>query len=179
MNMQRHFRRFGRAKQGVAALEFAILAPMMVFLLFGSVDLLDLLDVNRRVENAAASLADVVARDTEIDDDEIDGLWAALDILMFPATSEGVDIRLSSISIESATTARVVWSEGHGGMAALDAGDTVDLPDGMMTVGTSLIMAEAEYEYASPLGFLLNGPMTLGHDVYRRSRLIDPIPRVS
>ncbi len=178
MKKRRRFRRFGRAKQGVAAIEFAILAPMMVFLLFGSVDLLDLLDTNRRVENAAASLADVVARDTEVSNDEIAGLWAALDVLMFPDDGTGVNVRLTSISIEDATTARVMWSEGHG-LAARTANSTIPLPNDMMVVGTSIILAEAEFEYGAPLGFLLDGPMTLGQDVYRRSRLVDPIPRVA
>ncbi|MEJ0060037.1 MAG: TadE/TadG family type IV pilus assembly protein [Terricaulis sp.] len=41
-------RRFARAKSGLAALEFALLAPMMVFLLFGSVELIDALGANRR-----------------------------------------------------------------------------------------------------------------------------------
>ena len=50
---------------------------MMIFLLFGSVDLIDVLGANKRAQNAAASLADVVARDTEISNAEIAGLWAA------------------------------------------------------------------------------------------------------
>lgn len=178
MSLKRSLRRFGRERQGLAALEFAILLPMMIFLLFGSVDLLDMLDTNRRVENAAASLADVVARDTEISNAEVAGLWAALNVLMFPDTGAAVDARVTSVTVVSATQARVVWSEGHG-MAALVANATVALPAGMMTVGTSVIMTESELEYGAPLGILLPGTTTLRHTVYRRSRLVDPIPRVA
>jgi Flp pilus assembly protein TadG len=143
----------------------------------GAVDLLDVLSANKRVQNAASSLADVVARDTEVSDDEIDGLWAALDVLMFPDDGSAVNIRVSSVSVESTSTARVVWSEGHG-MGARVANSTVTLPAAMMTPGTSVIMTESTYSYSSPLGFLLPGPVTLRHDAYRRSRLVDPIPRV-
>lgn len=178
MKLFPRFRHFGRARQGLAALEFAILAPMMVFLLFGSVDLLDMLDTNRRVQNVAASIADVVARDTEITNAEMTGLWAALSVLMFPDDGVDVDARITSISVETPTRAVVVWSEARG-MAALGAGDVIDIPDGMMTTGTSIIMTEAELEYGAPLGFLLAGPATLHHVAYRRSRLVDPIGRVS
>jgi Flp pilus assembly protein TadG len=171
-------RRFGRAKKGLAALEFAILAPMMVFLLFGSVDLLDVLSANSRAQNAAASLADVIARDTEVSNAEVDGIWDALDILMYPNDGASIDIRITCVRIDDATTATVVWSEGRG-MSARTANSTVTLPAGMMTPGTSVIMAESTYEYSSPLGFLLPGPVEMRHDAYRRARLIDPIPRVA
>ena len=177
MKMRRFFR-FGSEKKGLAALEFAIIAPMMIFVLFGSVDLLDMLDTNRRLENASASLADVVARDTEVSNAEVNGIWAALDMLMFPNHANDVKIRISSISIEDASTARVVWSEAHGGMTARVANSTIALPDGMMTPGTSIILAEAQMDYTGPLHFLLLTPVTMSQEAYRRSRLVDPIPRV-
>ncbi len=177
MKLAQRLRRFVRARKGLAALEFAIIAPMMIFLLFGSVDLLDVLTANKRVQNAAASIADVVARDTEVSNSEVSGLWAALDVLMFPDEGANVNMRISSITIQNSTTARVVWSEGQG-MAPRVANSTVTLPAAMMTPGTSIIMTESTYEYRSPLGFLLPGPVTIRHDAYRRSRLVDPIPRV-
>jgi len=178
MKLARRLHRFAAARKGSAALEFAIIAPMMIFLLFGSVDLLDALSANKRLQNAASSVADVVARDTEVSNAEITGLWAALDILMFPDNGANVNLRVSSVSVQNATTARVVWSEARG-MSPRVANSTVTLPAAMMTPGTSVIMTETTYSYASPLGFLLPGPVTIRHDAYRRSRLVDPIPRVA
>jgi hypothetical protein len=54
----------------------------------------------------------------------------------------------------------------------------VTLPAAMMQANTSIIMAETNYQYNSPLNFLFSGPITMSHTAYRRSRLIDPIPRV-
>jgi hypothetical protein len=54
-----------------------------------------------------------------------------------------------------------------------------NLPAAMMNPGTSMILAETTFEYDSPLGFLLEEGVTLEHQAYRRSRLVDPIPRVS
>jgi Flp pilus assembly protein TadG len=178
MKLTQRFRRFGTARDGLAALEFAIIAPMMIFLLFASVELIDVLDTNQRAQNATASVADVTARDTEVSDEEIAGLWAALDILLFPGGGADMQIRVTSVTIIDATTARVVWSEGHG-MSPRAANSDVSLPAGMMTPGTSVIMAESVYPYNAPLGFLFEGSMNLKHTLYRRSRLVDPIPRVA
>ena len=96
---------------------------------------------------------------------------------MFPDDSVNMQVRITSVTIVDATTARVVWSEGHG-MSARVANSPVDLPAQMMVAGTSVIMAETVYPYDSPLGILISGPMNLTHEAYRRSRLVDPIPRV-
>lgn len=180
MKPLKSLRRFGKEKSGLAALEFAIIAPLlMVPLLLGSVDLIDVLGANTRAENATASLADIVARDTEVSNAEMAGMWDALDILMFPNSPGTMQMRITSISVENATTARVVWSEGHGGMTARTAGSTIALDNRMMTPGTSVILAESDYTYSTPLGFLFQNQVHLTHTAYRRSRLVDPIPRVS
>ncbi len=180
MMLLRTLRRFAAAKRGVAAIEFAILAPMMVFLMFASVDLLNMLETNKRVQNVAASVADVVARDTEVSNSEISGLWSAIGVLMYPDNGSGVNIRITSVRINSATDARVVWSEGRGMSARTNNSQVASfLPSQMRVAGTSVIIAETTYGYRTPLGFLMSGPVTMSHNAFRRSRLVDPIPRVS
>jgi Flp pilus assembly protein TadG len=173
-------RTFARANRGLAAVEFALLAPMMVFVLFASVDLLDALGANSRTQNVAASLADVVARDTEVTTPEIQGIWRAADILMFPDDATDMDLRVTSILIINATTARVTWSEEDGNFYQAYAKDDLitDLPAAMMTPGSSIIMTESRYDYEPPLGFMFGDGIPLTHKAYRRSRLVDPIPRI-
>lgn len=178
MSLRQRLYRFARDTKGLAALEFALLLPMMVFLLFGSIDLIDVMGANSRAQNVAASLADVVARDDAVSNAEITGLWSAMDTLMYPNGSATMQIRISSVSIVNATTARVVWSEGHG-MTARTANSTISLPAAMMNPGTSVIVAESNYQHTAPLGFLWSSTVNMRHDAYRRSRLIDPIPRVA
>lgn len=180
MRLFAQIRAFSRAKKGVAAVEFALLAPMMVFLLLASVDILDALGANRRTQNVAASLADIVARDTEVSNSEITGIWAAANVLMFPDSGADMDLRITSVSIVSATQARVVWSEQNNtGFADLANDSVVVLPAAMMTAGSSIIMTDSRYSYTPPLGFMFGGGIDLSHTSYRRSRLVDPIPRVT
>ncbi|HVV32464.1 MAG TPA: hypothetical protein VHC73_04475, partial [Vitreimonas sp.] len=64
-------------------------------------------------------------------------------------------------------------------LSPLNKNSTVSLPSAMMQNGSSLIMAETVYRYNSVLGFLFSGTMRMTSTSYRRSRLVDPIPRVS
>lgn len=181
MKIFKAWRRFGKSEDGSAGTEFALLSTfIMVPLLLGSVELLDVLGVNKRAQNSAASLADIVARDTEVTNAEINGLWDAIDVLMYPDDSNDMRIVLTSVRIINSTSARVEWSEAHGdGASARQSGDPVSLDARMMVPGTSIVMAETDYSYRAPLHFLFPNDVHISHVAYRRSRLVDPIPRVS
>jgi Flp pilus assembly protein TadG len=179
MRMLARLRHFIRARSGLAALEFALIAPMMILLLFGSVELIDAVDASRRAQNATSSLSDVVARDTAVSDAEVAGLWSALDILMFPDNGSGMAVRITSIRIVSSTEARVEWSEvRNSGFSALAKNTAVSLPSPMMVPGSSIIRTETIFSYHPPLNFLFAATVPITHTSYRRSRLVDPIPRV-
>ncbi|HVY84613.1 MAG TPA: TadE/TadG family type IV pilus assembly protein [Caulobacterales bacterium] len=178
MRFTARLRRFARETRGLAAVEFALIAPMMVFLLFGAVELIDALDVDQRVQNAASSLADVVSRDTEVSNTELNGLWSALDILMYPDSSSSMSACITSISIDSSGTAHTQWHEQHNGFGTCPS-NSVSLSSSMLQPNSSLIVAETHYNYTPRLNFVFNGAFQMSHVVYRRSRIVDPIPRVS
>jgi len=189
--------RFAHARDGLAALEFALVLPMMLMLLLTSVELINALQTRTRVENTAASLSDVISRDTEITDDEMDGLWSAIAPLMFPTNAEGVALRVTSISIEDDGDGTAIWSEqctvqstgacGGGGFPDIADGSSIAasvLPD-ELAEGSSLIRVEIQYDYEPIVGLfsLDDGSLErdgavipLSYTSYRRSRLVDPIP---
>jgi Flp pilus assembly protein TadG len=193
-------RRFARAREGLAALEFALIAPMMIVLLLTSMEIINLLQTNRRVENTAASIADVISRDTEVTNSEMTGLWSAIAPLMFPDNVIGLDIRVTSISIDASSRGTAMWSEQCGVVASGACGGSTfaDIPDNSRVAAnqlpavnvpnTSLIRVEIAYDFRPMLGFFtLNNEGELGADTglvvlrqtaFRRSRLVDPIPRV-
>lgn len=171
------FKRMLRDKRGLAALEFALIAPMMVVVLFGSIELTELLATNRRAENTAASIADVTSRDTVITNAELSDLWAAAGVLMYPNSATPMRMRVTSVQIQTPTEAKVLWSEGHNGYAPRAAGSAFGLPDGLMVPGTSVIVAETTYRYNPPVGVFLDIAFDLKHIEYRRPRIADPVTR--
>ncbi|KAF0173677.1 MAG: pilus assembly protein [Hyphomonadaceae bacterium] len=168
---------FACDRRGLAALEFALIAPMMIVLLFGSVELTELLATDRRAANTAASVADVISRDTVIEDAEINDLWTAANALMYPNSATPLQIRISSVQVETATQAKVLWSDGHNGYSPRAAGSAMSLPAGMMIPGTSVVVSETTYHYTPPIGVFLDLAFDLDHIEYRRPRVADPVTR--
>lgn len=171
------FRRFSADRRGLAALEFALIAPLMVLVLFGSVELTELLATNRRAENTTASVADVISRDTDVTTAELNDLWTAAATLMYPNSSTPLQMRVSSVQINSSSDARVLWSDGNNGYSPRGVGSAVPLPAGLMIAGTSVIMTETSYHYVPPIGVFLHVAMDLTHTEYRRPRVADPVTR--
>ncbi len=64
-------RRLCGNRDGVSAVEFALIAPVMVLFYVGMVEISLALSVDRKVTNAASALADLVAQDDVITDGEM------------------------------------------------------------------------------------------------------------
>ncbi len=168
--------RFSTDRKGVAALEYALIAPMMFMLLFVSFELTDALSASNRAERAAGAIADVIARDVLVSDAEVADVLAAVPWITHPTPGEHVRSRITSIFVNASGQASVVWSEGSG-MAALPVGAIVTLPGGMLVPETGLIMGETQMDYRPPLGLYSASAFTINKTEYRRSRIMDPIER--
>jgi Flp pilus assembly pilin Flp len=56
-----HVRRFARAETGVAALEFALVLPLLVLLFMGSIEIARFYLISKRVSNVAASISQMLS----------------------------------------------------------------------------------------------------------------------
>jgi Flp pilus assembly pilin Flp len=169
--------RFVRDRRAVAAIEFALIAPMLVIILFGAIEINDLMSANRRMENTAASIADVISRDTEVTDAEISDLWKAATALMFPHDPETLKMRVTSVQIVDANTTKVLWSDGYNGLDGRDEGSSIALPDSLMIPNTTVLLGETEFSYEPFIGVVLGVDIALDHAEYRRPRMQDKVDR--
>lgn len=166
--------RFRKDRSGVAAMEFAMIAPMMLVLVFVSFEVTDTLAANTRAETAAASIADVVSRDLLVTDEESDDILAAVPLIVSPTAASNVKARITSVFVDADGRAKVVWSEGRG-LAPLTAGAAFDLPTSLAVPNTGVVVGETTMTYATPLGLFFAGPYTFNKTEYRRSRILDPV----
>ncbi len=61
--LRRRVARFGRARTGVAAVEFAMVLPLLLLLYFGTTDLAGYISNFRKVTLSARAVADLIARE--------------------------------------------------------------------------------------------------------------------
>ncbi len=172
----RNVRGIFKANDGISAVEFALIAPLMFLIYFGCIELSFMMTLDRKVTTSAATLGDLTARAATIDDAELAEIIQATRMVMQPSDITKAKMRVSSL-LEEDGKVTVVWSNSCGGMSEWADGREVTVPADLMPAGSTLIMAEFEYPYASPIGFFIQSEKTLKETFYLRPRRVDSITR--
>jgi Flp pilus assembly protein TadG len=170
-------RRFGRDRRGVAAVEFALIAPVMLLIYFGLVEFCQGYMANRRADHTASTVADLVAQSDETSTEDLTKIFAIGGMIMQPFSADRLSIRVSSVKKDDKGVAKVVWSRGSREAMPPRGKDSVvtDLPPGLIENGESLILGETEYDYATPFAHVIKDPITFTRSYYLRPRTVDNV----
>ena len=165
-------RRFGRDGSGVSAVEFALIAPVLILIYFGLAEFCQAYMAQRRMGHATSQVADIVAQYQEVDTDLIDDTFALGGLVLAPFPDTPLSLRVTSITRGTDGVARVTWSRGRGMTGRTGS---VTVPAGLIENGESIIMSEGTYVFTSPLGQVLPGLKTFSHTYWLRPRLVNTI----
>ena len=164
--------RFARDAGGVAAVEFALVVPVLIVCYFGLAEFCQAYMAQKRTFHTTSQVADMVARAPAMSRAEIDAIMDIGSLVMQPFPEAPLDLRVTSITRDNNGVARVDWSRGRG-MAPLSGTQTV--PAGLIGNGETIIMGEAAYDYASPLDTVLPNATRFQGRHYLRPRLTERI----
>ena len=164
-------------EKGISAVEFALIAPLMVLIYFGCIELSLLMRVDRRVTTTASSLGDLTARLVTVDDADMQELYNAAAVTMQPYDASNARMRITSVVDSGDGQTRVEWSDGFN-MAPYTENVLITVPEGLVPSPGSVIVAEVEFEYESTVGFVLDASQTLKDVFYLRPRRVTKIARV-
>ena len=167
------WRRIGRDQKGAAAVEFALLAPIMITIYFGLVETCEAVLAERKADHVASAVGDLVAQSTGVSTSDLADIFSIGNTIMSPFPTSTLQMRVTSLSLNAAGNPAVTWSYGSG-MAALTAGTTKAVPI-TIAAGDSVIMAEATYQYNSPLKYVLKNALTYNEVYYLRPRQVEQI----
>ena len=164
-------RRFVKDDEGVAAVEFAFVAPAMVLMFFGMLEVTDILSAHRRVTAATSALGDLTAQAEEIDPTEYANIISATEMIMAPHDTSTMSVRITSVrsTIGSSSEDYVSWSQATGTLIPHQkANPYPDMPNGVMQNGACVLVAEIEYHHDIFLS--LNNTIALQDKFYLRPR---------
>lgn len=170
--MLKTLRRFSQNRDGLAALEFALISPVMIAMFYGSVELSSAMDCNARVSRVASTTSDLVAQATTVSSTDTANVFNAAYAILYPYASTNAKIVVSSLVDNGHGGATVAWSDATANATARTKGATMTVPAGLITSGSggSVIYAEITYTYSAPLTYFLGGSVTLHNNFYARPR---------
>lgn len=179
---------FRKAEDGAAAVEFAILLPLLISMFFGVVETSLALLCRADVSVMASTAADLISQVNAASTSDITNVYAAAGTILYPYYKGGSTgkptIRITSViydtTSKSTTAGKVAWTCTQSGTGTLTpgsraVGDTVTLPQALMTTNGSVIIAEVAYNYASPTTKVITGPINMTNNFYTKPRRIAQI----
>jgi Flp pilus assembly protein TadG len=170
-------RKFRRSQSGVAAIEFALIIPVMLTTFFGVSEIANYILAARKVSNVASSAADLIAQDTLVTTPEMDDIMGALNVIMHPFDTSNATVRITSvIADENTGNTTVHWSDALN-TAPRTPGASVTIPN-ILANGQSVIMAEVTFRYQTLFGEYLTDGMTVTDTFYLKPRRSTKVERV-
>lgn len=165
-------RQFRVVEQGAAAVEFALILPIMLVLYIGSVEASALISMDRRVQQIAGTLGDLVARsDTAISAAILQDYFKAAGGLMTPYQTTDLRQVVSQIQVNADGTTKVIWSKQYlngvygqaTGTAHATNSTTYKLDDEIKVIakGSYVIVSEVNYSYLPLYGIIFKQPIML------------------
>lgn len=170
------FGRFGRDRRGVSAVEFALLAPIMITLYFGCVEVSGGVAADRKVSLTSAALANLAAQTSSISSDDMSNMLDAASAIIAPYDASKLKITVSCLNIGANKIATVKWSATKNGtVRAPGSTYSFDASTSALDVAsTQLILAEASYAYTPVVGMVITGTITLSDRMFMAPRSQTP-----
>ncbi|MDE2465909.1 MAG: pilus assembly protein [Alphaproteobacteria bacterium] len=163
-------RRFLRDRRGLAAIEFALIAPVMILIYLGGFELTQGIALKRMVALTASTVTNLVAQYTTISaSTQMPDILNASSQVLAPYPSSKAIVTISCITIDSNGKATVAWSQSlHG--TPRTTGEVMSLPAALDVPNTTILYGEASYDYTPVIDFLHHGDFTLASSIYMYPR---------
>lgn len=192
MKIHSLLRRWQRQEDGVTATEFAVIAPVLLTLWLGTVETVNYVWANSKVEDAAGIVGDLVAQHRSMTDTQLKQVLEAATMAIEPLPTNGMDLYVASVIAcpcgggSAAMCYKVLWSRKWSiGQPAPTTWQPARQPftvNGTQVVPASLalqtndtlIFTEAQYNYAAASNFQFFSP-TIKERTYFRPRVVDRV----
>ncbi|MBZ9907648.1 pilus assembly protein [Mesorhizobium sp. BR115XR7A] len=185
--------RFWSNRRGVAAVEFALIAPILLVMYFMTMEASQAIETSKKVSRVGSMVADLVTQQPTIAKVDLDAIMKIGTLTLQPYNRSVPDITITAIQVTTDATPQVlvVWSRkvvnGVNGVGAT-AGTATTVPASLRVPGTFLVRVDSTLAYKpiiswttdsqQKLGFVetLAKGMTMGETYYLRPRRSVTIP---
>jgi Flp pilus assembly protein TadG len=142
------FARLVPDRRGVAAVEFALIAPLLLCMYFVTVEVALGIEANRKVGRVASMVADLITQNSEVTPDQLEAIMKIGESIMQPYNRTPT-IAVTAIVITDSEP-KVDWSGKLGDSndcEAAAAGTPTTVPPTLNTPGTFLIRVDSCLKY--------------------------------
>jgi Flp pilus assembly protein TadG len=178
-------------RRGVAAVEFALVAPLLLCMYFVTMEVSQAIETSKKVSRVSSMVADLVTQQSTTSMADIKAIMQIGHTLLTPYYRSDPVIHVTAIEITTDTPpkVKVFWSRKLSGTvdsADLTKGDIVNIPTALKTPGSFLVRVTTNLGYRSviawtaaasrPAGLMaIMDPIKMEETYYLRPRMSSQI----
>ncbi len=157
---------FRRNKNGVAAVEFAYIAPLLILALFGTVEVSRAVMMHKRFQRVSAMIGDLVSREQTIGTAAgtaapiLNGMMLSAKEVMYPFSTSSLEVNVNSLRAKSddKTQTKAEWSYSSTNQSTASTCTIKAMPAAdMISAGNTAIVVESKYKFSPLLANLIPG----------------------
>jgi Flp pilus assembly protein TadG len=166
-SLNRSFRGLIGDRRGVAAVEFAFIAPLMLCMYFMTMEVSQGIETNKKIGRVGSMVADLITQQQKITKSEIDAIMRIAESIIQPYSRSTPNIIVTAIEVTDETTpqVKVVWSRRlFDGVYSRDAnpGTATSVPESLKVKGSFLVRVESELSYRPVITWSASEKAALG-----------------
>lgn len=154
---------FLRNEAGIAAVEFALIIPVLLLAYLGATDLTQALAIDRKLSQVSATVSDLVAQEEVITRDEVEAFFQSGIAIMRPFEFSDTKLRLTIVEVHGSSTEVTGVAEHNWEIEARNGDDYNELSADMIDLsdGRFLVVATASYDYEPMFSTIFDASMGL------------------
>ncbi|WP_157928845.1 TadE/TadG family type IV pilus assembly protein [Pararhizobium haloflavum] len=175
--------RLWRDRRGVGAIEFAFIAPVMIVLYIGAVEMSVAMSVNKKLARATSTVGDLITQRSTLEKSDLPPMVNVAQSIMAPYDVDPIQLKLTGIAVDEDGEATIDWSwmpDNEGGRRAYENGDEVEIPDSLRIAGAFYVRSEIAYRHDMITSFPITGKtmtaIDMGKTYHLRPRLGSDLP---
>ncbi|MDZ7824644.1 MAG: TadE/TadG family type IV pilus assembly protein [Ahrensia sp.] len=146
------FNRFRDNSDGVAAVEFALVVPLLLALYLGTVEISNAITVSKQTARVAGTIADLVTQQSEVKKADLKDIMDIGSSIYFPYSAAKPVIKIYGIDVDDdhPKGGKVVWSRklsNGADSAGIPAGTDILVPTKLKIDETFVVKVTVEIEY--------------------------------
>lgn len=142
--------RLYKNKSGIGAVEFALLAPVLLLLYFSTFELTVAMTVTGKVSRSSSTVADLVASQTSVDKAFLTTMPDVIASIMAPySPGSATTLKVSGIQVDASGNPKIAWSWDKSGGRPYAVGSAAAIPADLKVANTYLLRSELGVPYST------------------------------
>jgi Flp pilus assembly protein TadG len=168
-------RRWKEEKSGTAAVEAALVFPILIFLLLATYDMGNAIVTDQKVIRASQITGDLITRERTVNDAELEETIFAGELALTPQGTDSYGVDIVSIRFDALANPIIVWRETRNMTANPDVLTAIE---SLAEANSGVVVTTVQYSFRPLFGDFIFGDIPMQEMAFTRGRKSAVVNRV-